>query len=123
MSDAWSTSLLASKAPADVVRRNRDRSTKERHAAEMEAYAFLTTEHDAYEGELTRDYDPFDLNGTYDPHAMPTPEADYVGTGIGALYGLGMESDSIVHDREGNETVSRRSFAPDLAGWNVRRER
>lgn len=102
MSDAWSTTLLASRAPADVVKRNRERTTKERHAAEMDAFAFLTQERDTYResgGELDRDYDPMPY-----PEAMPTPESDYVGTGIGLLYGLGGEQ-----------------HAWQLAGWNVRR--
>jgi hypothetical protein len=100
MSDAWSTSLVASKAPAEVVRRNRERTTKERHGQEIDAFLFLTVDHDAYAGELNRNYDPMPY-----PEAMPTPEADYIDSAIGFLYGL-------------NE---RAEFAADLAGWNVRR--
>ncbi len=99
MSDAWSTTLLASKAPAKVVGDNRLRTNKARHAAEMDAFAFLTLDREAYEGGLNRNYDPMPY-----PEAGPTPESDYVGTGIGLLYGLGGEA-----------------HAWQLAGWNVRR--
>lgn len=98
MSEAWSTTLTADKAPPEVVKRNRERTTKERHAAEMDAFAFLTLDHDAYEGDLNRNYDPMPY-----PEARPTPEDWYVGTGIGLLYGLGGEQ-----------------HAWQLAGWNVR---
>jgi len=98
MSDAWSTTLLASKAPAKVVSDNRLRTNKERHAAEIDAFLFLTVDHEVYRGKLNRNYDP-----TPYPEARPTPEDWYDGTGIGLLYGLGGEA-----------------HAWQLAGWNVR---
>jgi hypothetical protein len=62
------------------------------------------------EPHATRCIHPDPCSRNYDP--MPYPEAMpmgrlYEGTGIGALYELGME------------TESGRSFAPDLAGWNL----
>lgn len=58
--------------------------------------------HTAAGEPCSRNYDPLPY-----PEAMPADPHTYRGTGVGALYGLGME------------TESGRSLAPDLAGWNL----
>lgn len=77
----------------------------------------------------SRDYDLWPV-----PEAEPTPSSMYVGTGIGALYGLGYESCSgeyVTADGKARHAVASvdgdvpyapsRSLVVDLAGWNVGR--
>ena len=86
---------------ASLVARHRraEEVEKQRGMERFEAAVFLTTPHDSYEGEISRTYDPMPY-----AEAAPTPEQDYVGTGIGFLYGLGGEQ-----------------HAWQLAGWNIGR--
>lgn len=77
---------------------------KERQEQMLDAVAFLTTPHDDYAGELSRTYDPFATRGDelgFD--VTPTPEDDYLATGIGFLYGL-------------NEAPR---YAGELVGWTL----
>lgn len=82
----------------------------------------------------SRDYDPLPYRQTAGwtegvprlitrrTKALPAGEDMYRGTGIGALYGLGMESTTFFTDDDDVTHVLARSFAPDLAGWNLRKE-
>jgi hypothetical protein len=90
---------------AELKRRNRLEVSKRRAAEERDAMHFLLSGHDAhlerciFPDTCSRDYDPRPV-----PEATPADERMYVGTGIGALYGLGGEQHLYT-----------------LAGWNVRR--
>jgi hypothetical protein len=94
------------KAPAEVVARNGLERDKRRTAELHDALHFLTHDLEAHKEVCIFEDDP--CTRTYDPlpyaEARPVPEHDYVGTGIGLLYGLGGEE-----------------HAWQLAGWNVRR--
>lgn len=80
------------------------------------------------------DYDPLPYPATYSladgmpsvitarDKALPAGDALYRGTGIGALYGLGMETLTSGVMRDGVNYIVTRSFAPYLAGWNLRKE-
>lgn len=94
------------RAPQRVLDLNRQSVTKEQVASLLDAVHFLTEGHDAHAEKgcmhaipCSRDYDPLPY-----PEALPTPEKEYAGTGIGFLYGL-------------NEAPA---YAAELAGWNVR---
>lgn len=105
----------------DLKRRNRLDVSKRRAAEERDAMHFLLAGHDAhlerciFDDTCSRDYNSKPYAQTVGwvegvPHvisrrqkAMPAGEDIYVGTGIGALYGLGGEQ-----------------HLWTLAGWNVK---
>jgi hypothetical protein len=59
----------------------------------------------------------------YDPGPAPEDEALYAGTGIAALYGGPMEITSPYTDNHDVRHHVTRSFAWQLAGWNVRKRK
>jgi hypothetical protein len=59
----------------------------------------------------------------YDPGPAPEDEALYAGTGIAALYGGPMETSSTYTDSHDVRHHVTRSFAWQLAGWNVRKRK
>ena len=103
-------------AEVEIKRRNRLEVSKRRAAEERDAIHFLLAGHDAHLAKGCIHDDPCSRDYETDPPdprveavactgiTAPTPESDYVGTGIGFLYGLG-----------GDE------HAWQMAGWNVRR--
>jgi hypothetical protein len=60
-----------------------------------------------------REYDPMPY-----PEAAPTDPRMYDGSGIGALYGGPFETCSTHEDDDGEHELVR-TFAGDLAGWNL----
>lgn len=97
-----------SKPSPDLVAKNAKRTRLRRAKEEVDVLDFLFfgadrhTERCIFDKPCSRDYDPMPYY-----EAAPTPERDYEGTGIGALYGL-----------PGTER-----FLWQLAGWNVAQRR
>lgn len=101
------------RAPAAIVERNAKDAALRRGREQADRLHFLVYGHDEHHSRVhvdgqvgclcdepcSRNYDPLPY-----PEAALTNENDYVGTGIGLLYGLGGEQ-----------------HAWQLAGWNVRR--